>query len=70
MKFSDELIRKGAIVSGLVTAVLFILSLVAAIELPGMFIYLAIGMIVFAIIFMVLRSAFNYRDTFKIKERK
>ncbi len=70
MNLSDEFIRKMAIVSGITTAVLFILSLIAAIELPGMFIYLAIGMILCAIVFLVARSAFNYRETFKIKERK
>lgn len=69
VKLSDEAIRKLAIVSGIITAVLFILSMIAAIEFPGGFKYLAIAMIIFAIAFLVLRSAFNYRDTFKVKDR-
>ena len=70
MKLSDDLIRKLAIGAGIATAIVFIMSMVAAIEFPGLFKYLAIVMILFAVIFLVLRSAYNYRNTFKIKERK
>ena len=69
MKFTDETIRKLAIGTGIATAVCFILSMVSAIEFPGAFKYLAIAMIIFAIAFLVLRSAFNYRNTFKVKKR-
>ena len=68
MKISDEMIRKLAIGTGIATSVLFILSMIAAVEFPAVFKYLAIAMIVFALAFLVLRSAHNYRNTFKIKK--
>lgn len=70
MKFSDELIRKLTIIFGFSAGVVFIISLVALIEFQGIFKYLAIAMIVFGILFFVFRSAYNYRETFKVKERK
>lgn len=68
MKISDEMIRKLAIGTGIITGVLFILSMIAAIEFFGAFKYLAIAMIIFAVAFLVLRSAHNYRTTFKVKK--
>lgn len=68
MKISDEMIRKLAIGAGITTGVLFILSMIAAVEFHAAFKYLAIAMIVFAVAFLVLRSAHNYRHTFKVKK--
>lgn len=67
-KYSDELIRKLAIGTGLLTGFLFLFSMVALIEFPGMFIYLAIAMVLTAIVFFALRSVYNFRETFKIKK--
>ena len=70
MKLTDELIRKLAIIAGITTGVLFFLSMISAIEYPAAFKYLALAMIIFAIAFLVLRSAFNYRNTFSVKDRR
>lgn len=68
MKLSDGMIRKLAIGTGIITAILFVLSMIAAIEFYRAFKYLAIAMIIFAVAFLVLRSAHNYRNTFKVKK--
>ena len=69
MKITDDLLRKLALGTGILTGILFILSLIAVIEFPAIFKYLAIAMIVLAVIFLVLRSAYNYRNTFKPRKR-
>ena len=69
MRIPDEALRKMAIGVGIFSGVLFILSLVAAIEFPSLFKYLAISMILFSLLFLVLRSALNYRETFRVKKR-
>jgi multisubunit Na+/H+ antiporter MnhB subunit len=66
----DIILRRVALISGAVTAVLFIVSLIAFIEFPSLFKPLAWGMIAAAIVFLVFRSAFNYRNTFKVKSKK
>lgn len=70
MKFSDELLRKLAIGSGILSGLFFIASLIALIEIPSLFKYLALAMILMALIFLVFRSAYNYRNTFKVKDKR
>ncbi len=65
----DRLYRYAMLVAGILAALLFLLSLVAMIEFPGAFKYLAIGMIVIAAVFLVLRTIYHFRDTFKIKQK-
>ena len=66
----DLIYRNAMLVLGILTSLLFILSLISLIEFPGMFPYLAIGMVATALAFLVLRSIFKYRDTFRVKSRK
>ena len=66
----DRIYRNLMLANGITTAVLFILSLVAAIEFPGAFKYFAIGMLCFAVIFLILRSVHKYRSTFKVRVKK
>jgi hypothetical protein len=66
----DIIYRNIMLITGSVTAVLFILSLFSAIKFPGAFTYLVIGMISFAILFLILRTIFRFRDSFKIKTKK
>lgn len=66
----DRFYRYAMLVAGILAAFLFLLSLVAMIEFPGAFNYMAIGMIVIAVLFLVLRTIYHFRDTFKIKQKK
>lgn len=58
------------LVVGILTSILFIVSLIALIEFPGAFKALAIAMIFCAAIFLVLRSVHKYRSTFRVKDKK
>jgi len=64
----DRIIRNIAIGAGITTGVCFILSMIAFIEWPLLFKPLAFGMIFTAIVFLVFRSAFKYRNTFKVRK--
>jgi uncharacterized membrane protein (DUF2068 family) len=66
----DKLLRYIAIVSGITSGVLFLFSLVALIEFPGLFKWSALLMILTGIAFFLLRSLFKYRNTFRVKDRK
>jgi hypothetical protein len=73
MKDNDKLdiiYRNVMLVTGATTAILFILSLFSAIKFPGAFTYLVIGMISFAVLFLILRTIHRFRDSFKIKPKK
>lgn len=65
----DRIYRNAMLALGIITTVLFLLSLVALIEFPGIFKILAIAMIISALAFLVLRSVYNYRNTFRVKNR-
>ena len=65
----DRTYRYAMLATGILAAMLFLLSLVAMVEFPGAFTYLAIGMIVIAAIFLVLRSIYHFRDTFRVKQK-
>ncbi len=66
----DRLIRRTTIGLGILTAVLFIGSLIAWVNWPGIFKPMAYSMIGSAIVFLVLRSVMNYRQTFRVKNRR
>lgn len=54
--------------AGVVTALLFIISLVAMIEFPEAFKLIAWGMMGFAVLFFLLRTVYHFRITFKVSE--
>lgn len=66
----DRIYRNVMLGLGSITTVLFVLSLIASIEFPGAFKYLAIGMLGFAALFLVFRSVYKYRTTFKVRIKK
>lgn len=66
----DRAYRNAMLILGVLTALLFIVSLISLIEFPDAFLYLAIGMVVTAVAFLLLRSIFKYRDTFRVKAKK
>jgi hypothetical protein len=63
----DRIYRYAMLVVGILAAVLFLSSLVAMVEFPGAFIYLATGMVATAVVFLLLRTIYRFRDTFKVK---
>jgi hypothetical protein len=63
----DIIYRNVMLVTGSITALLFILSLIALIKFPGAFKYLAFGVAGFSLLFLILRSIHKFRDSFKIK---
>lgn len=63
----DRLYRYAMLVMGILAAVLFLASLVALVEFPGAFGYLAIGMVATAVVFLLLRTIYRFRDTFRVK---
>ncbi|MBN1133183.1 MAG: hypothetical protein JXA39_08945 [Bacteroidales bacterium] len=63
-------LKTAMLICGSVSAIAFIVSLVSYINWPELFLPFALTMIGFAIAFFILRSIFNYRETFSIKERK
>lgn len=65
----DRMYRNAMLSVGILAAVLFLLSLVAMIEFPGAFKYLAIGMVLTAVGFLVLRTIYNFRDTFRVRQK-
>ena len=66
----DRIYRNVMLLTGSLTAVLFILSLISMIEFPGAFKYLLIGMIGTSVFFFALRTIYRFRETFKIKTKK
>ena len=66
----DRMYRNTMLVSGIVTAVLFLLSLVAMIEFPGAFRFIAVGVVGMAVVFFLLRTVYHYRSTFRAKKKK
>ena len=66
----DRVLRYAAIGTGILTGVLFIVSLISYIHWPGIFKPLAYVMIGVAVVFLVLRSVMNYRETFRVRERR
>lgn len=66
----DRLYRYAMLTMGVLAAVLFLFSLVAMVEFPGAFKYLAIGMILTAAGFLVLRTIYHFRNTFRVKKKK
>lgn len=67
---TDRIFRNSMLATGILTALLFLGSLVALAEFPGAFSWLAIGMIGVALVFLVLRTIYRYRSTFRVKEKK
>ncbi|MDF1570819.1 MAG: hypothetical protein P1P82_04305 [Bacteroidales bacterium] len=63
----DRIYRYAMLVMGILAAVLFLASLVAMVEFPGAFIYLAIGMVATAVVFLLLRTIYRFRDNFRVK---
>lgn len=63
----DRIYRYAMLAMGILAAVLFLASLVAMVEFPGAFIYLAIGMVATTVVFLFLRTIYRFRDTFKVK---
>ena len=66
----DRIYRNSMLATGILAAVLFLSSLVALAEFPGAFKYLAIGMVATAVIFLVLRTVYHFRDTFRVRQKK
>lgn len=66
----DRLYRYVMLSMGILAAVLFLVSLVAMAEFPGAFKYLAIGMVLTAVAFLVLRTIYHFRDTFRVRQKK
>ncbi|MEX0980764.1 MAG: hypothetical protein WD577_10000 [Bacteroidales bacterium] len=67
---NDRIYRNAMLVIGIITALLFLLSLVAMIEFPGAFRFIAAGMVGMAVVFLLLRTVYHYRSTFRPKEKK
>lgn len=65
----DRIYRYAMLTMGLLAAALFLFSLVAMIEFPGAFKYLAIAMVLTAAGFLVLRTIYHFRDTFRVKQK-
>ena len=65
----DRRYRVAMLISGITAAVLFMFSLVALIEFPGLFKFIAYAMVGIAILFMVLRTIYHFRNTFRVKEK-
>ncbi|MFC2090146.1 hypothetical protein ACFLT1_05160 [Bacteroidota bacterium] len=65
----DRIYRNAMLITGVITGLLFILSMIALIEFPGAFIYLLIGEIFFAVLFFILRTVYRYRETFRIRKK-
>lgn len=66
----DRFYRNAMLISGILTALLFLLSLVAMIEFAGAFRFIAFGMVGMAVVFFLLRTVYHYRSTFRVKEKK
>ncbi len=64
---NSEILKKAVLISGAVSAASFILSLIAYINWPRLFLPLAIAMACFAVVFLILRSIYNYRETFRVR---
>jgi hypothetical protein len=65
----DKIYRNFMLAMGVLTALLFILSLIALIEFPKAFKGLAFSMIGTAVLFLLLRSIFIFRNTFKVRAK-
>jgi hypothetical protein len=57
------------LIAGILTAILFIISLIAMIEFPDAFKALAFGMLGAALAFLLLRTIYNFRKTFRVKAK-
>ena len=66
----DRMYRNAMLISGIATALMFLFSLIAMIEFPGAFKFIALGMVGMAVVFFLLRTVYHYRSTFKVKEKK
>ena len=64
----DRLYRYAMLVMGILAAVLFLASLVAMVEFPGAFIYLAIGMVATAVAvpWVAVRAA-SWKNSTKVR---
>ncbi len=72
MNDSDKLdlfYRNLMLILGIISAVLFLLSLVALIQFPSSFKFLALGMVVTTLAFFILRSVYSFRSTFKVRAK-
>lgn len=58
------------LVTGVITTLLFLLSLVAMVEFPDAFIYIALGMVGVAVLFFLLRTMYRFRATFRVNDKK
>jgi len=65
---TDRIYRNTMLGTGILTALLFLLSLISLVEFPGAFGALAIGMIGCAIAFLLLRTIYRYRNTFRVRK--
>jgi len=67
-----ERIKWIMLISGSLTGFLFLISLLALKIFPVAFKWLALGMVIFAVVFFVFRTLNNYNETYKIdkKEKK
>jgi len=66
----DIIYRNVMILTGAITALLFILSLIAMIEFPKSVGLLLTGEIFFAVVFFVLRTIYRFRTSYKIQKNK
>ncbi len=63
-------IKRAMLITGSVTGFLFLVSLLALKLYPAFFKWLALGMIVFAILFFIFRTLHNYNETYTIRDKK
>lgn len=64
----DNLYKKSMLSLGIITAIIFLFSIVSMVEFPNLFMPLAIAMIVLAIAFLLVRLIYNFRKNYKVKE--
>lgn len=66
----DKQYRIFMLIMGVLAALFFLISLISLIEFPGYFRYFALAMLVCTVVFFVLRAIYNFRNTFRVKEKK
>ncbi|MFZ5939487.1 MAG: hypothetical protein ACOYXB_02840 [Bacteroidota bacterium] len=64
---NTTLIQRIMLISGGLSALSFLLSLAALKFFPGAFKWLALGMVVMALIFFVFHTLNNYNETYRIR---
>jgi len=66
----DKQYRVFMLIMGVFAALFFLTSLISLIEFPAYFRYFALAMLVCTVVFFILRAIYNFRNTFRVKEKK